>query len=217
MLLEMFPGKADRICGYIQSGLNAHEIVNWLADNDECDDVAITASEGFANILKEHATKYIDFFDDYVINTSRSCVWNSAQTFYKKALRDNQLLSKNLIIRFSGEEGVDAGALRNEFFEKVLQVINDNYFEGRQTKRLPKCHLGVEVEFEMIGLAIGHSLISGGPGFRCIHPAIVRFLLAEEPRSHFELPSIEDIPKNAQTEDLLLLIDEVIDYLTNNA
>ena len=52
MLLEMFPGKADRICGYIQSGLNAHEIVNWLADNDECDDVAITASEGFANILR---------------------------------------------------------------------------------------------------------------------------------------------------------------------
>ena len=56
-----------------------------------------------------------------------------------------------------------------------------------------------------------HSILQGGPGLPCIHPAI--YQLGEQiSMSSLEveaLPSAEDIPRNASTVDLLEMIDLV--------
>ena len=41
-----------------------------------------------------------------------------------RAIHDPSILKKNLIIEFAGEEGIDAGALRCEFFEQLMKSIN---------------------------------------------------------------------------------------------
>ncbi len=70
---------------------------------------------------------------------------------------------------FSGEDGIDGGALRNEFFVSALRSLNEEFFEGSQEKRLPRCHWGCEVEQNMAGALVAHSL---GPGFPCLHPPV---------------------------------------------
>lgn len=57
-----------------------------------------------SDVFRQHA---VDFDDDYTINT----IWNSA-------LKDDRLLSKNIVICFSGEDGIDVG------FEEV-RIISD--------------------------------------------------------------------------------------------
>ena len=39
-------------------------------------------------------------------------------------MADPSRLKKNLMIHFTGESGIDAGALKNEFFTRVLHDIN---------------------------------------------------------------------------------------------
>ena len=39
-------------------------------------------------------------------------------------------LRKILFIEFEGEEGIDAGALKAEFFESVMKSLNEELFEG---------------------------------------------------------------------------------------
>ena len=45
-------------------------------------------------------------------------------------MNDPEQLRKELQIEFVG--GVDAGALRNEFFEVLLREMNELLFEGRE-------------------------------------------------------------------------------------
>ena len=58
----------------------------------------------------------------------------------------------NLVVEFSGEEGIDAGAVRNEFFTQLMQGINYNMFEGPANRRTPKHQWGLENEFELCGM-----------------------------------------------------------------
>lgn len=61
------------------------------------DDSTPWYKEEVSDVLRQHA---VDFDDDYTINT----IWNSA-------LKDDRLLSKNIVICFSGEDGIDVGFL----------------------------------------------------------------------------------------------------------
>lgn len=69
-----------------------------------------------AKELQDHARNFFYPNDDHNIHTTRSCIFNSAQAFYKNAQHTKSLLRRNLVIEFAREEGVDAGALRCEFF-----------------------------------------------------------------------------------------------------
>ena len=119
------------------------------------------------------------------------------------------------MIEFSGEEGADAGALTFEFFETVLQKVNEEWFEGSDTRRIPRCHWGCETELLMAGCVIAHSILLGGPGFPCIHPAIFHMMIFGDLHVHLsdvpadDLPTAEDIPRDASTIDLLEMISKV--------
>ena len=135
---------------------------------------------------------------------SRDRLWRNAACFYKNCLHHQERLSYDLHIEFQGEEGIDAGALKCEFFECLMKEVNERLFEGEITRRLPKRDNGVERNHEIAGIIFGHSILQGGPAFPVLCPAVFDYLVYGD-----EFPSVEDIPKNAVTEGIIELIMEV--------
>lgn len=81
------------------------------------------------------------------------------------------------------------------------------YFEGKPGYRLPKSHLGLEMELEVVGMAMGHSLLTEGPFLPALHPCIFQYLLGLGDLHYF--PQIDDIPETPQTADLISLMENV--------
>ena len=142
------------------------------------------------------------------LTVPRERIWRIALGFYKRCMKDPEQLRRELRIEFEGEEGVDAGALRNEFFEILLREMNELLFEGRENS-LPK-DSNLQRLFECAGIIIAHSVLQGGPGFPCLCAAAVSYLLhLDKERALQELPTVDDIPQNAATMGLLDLISSV--------
>ena len=137
-------------------------------------------------------------------------IWRMALGFYKKCMKDPEQLRRGIRIEFEGEEGIDAGALPNEFFELLLQQMNDQLFEGRENGRLPKKDSNLQRLFECAGVIIAHSVFQGGPAFPCLCAAAFNYLLyLDKDKALEEIPTVEDIPQNAATGGLLALISSV--------
>eukprot|EP00794_Sanderia_malayensis_P000752 gene752-33_t len=54
--------------------------------------------------------------DDIVVTVNRDEMWKSSLIFYKNAVSDTTKLWRNLCVAFEGEDGLDAGAIKAEFF-----------------------------------------------------------------------------------------------------
>ena len=143
---------------------------------------------------------------------ARSCIVNKAKLFYKTCLHQASRLQRSLSIQFSGEEGIDVGALKNDFFIAYFKNIQEELFEGQSNRLVPKNHRGSDSELEMAGAAIAHSLLLGGPGFKVVHPAVYSHLALRpfDLLNCSDLPCADDIPLNAATEDTKVLIDKVL-------
>lgn len=191
----MFPESKHLIEQKLRENKSIEEIIDFFLNEDS-----------IALVLKRLSSKIINNDEDTLLEMNRSCLWNKAKVFYKKATTDVSLLKKNLIVLFRGEEGVDGGALRNEFFVCALKQMNDEYFEGREDRRLPKCHWGCEVEQVLAGVLVAHSLLLGGPGFPCLHPAIYDVGVGV---GEGYQPTVEDVPVNSATADVLDMINQV--------
>ena len=119
-------------------------------------------------------------------------------------------LHRVLSVEFSGEDGIDGGALRNDFFESLVSEINERLFEGNSTRRLPKKDWEVEKMFVLAGVMIAHSLIQGGPGLPVLCPPIYHFLVSFDQDAAIQHPPMAlDIPQNMATAELLELINKV--------
>ena len=56
---------------------------------------------------------------------------------------------------------------------------------------------------------IAHSIVQGGPTFCCLCPAVYSYMVyGSKERALEELPSAEDIPRNAATSGICSLIEE---------
>lgn len=204
-VLEMFPGE------------NEEEIRLYFTEKfytfDEVVDVLLKKSEpksppSLYSIIHSLSAKLINLDEDLQLCMNRSCIWNKAKSFYKVSLKHPERLKKNLMVRFAGEEGIDGGALRNEFFEVVMKHLNEEFFEGPDDRRLPSKSWGFD--FTMAGAMVAHSILSGGPGLSCLNPSLYSWWVGlEEEEEGFDMPSVADIPVNAANEDLLSMIDEV--------
>ena len=139
------------------------------------------------------------------LRMTRSCIWNKAKAFYKSALHNPKVLRKNLVIEFAGEEGIHLGALQNDFFSEVLRNISTHLFKGNPTRMVPRSLWGDDSECRMAGLAISHSILLGGPGFRCLHPALYSYVTQSKSSSCAveDMPCADDIPMNTSTQDLI--------------
>ena len=77
----------------------------------------------------------------------RSKLWRQALAFYENSELCSRKLRYTLIIEFNGEEGVDGGVLRHEFFDCLLSEVNSRLFEGNDRCRLPKTDWNGENSF----------------------------------------------------------------------
>ena len=172
--------------------------------------VSLTIDElSVSGILQVHASNMMsDCFFELLVKRER--LWRSALFFYKNCIHNPERVLYDLRIEFENEEGVDAGALRCEFFECLLREMNEKLFEGEPTRRVPKRDSNIDKNFQSVGMMIGHSVMQGGPSFPCLCPAVYSFLLfGDKELALQELPSVNDIPQNAATAGIIDLIREV--------
>ena len=113
--------------------------------------------------------------DELIVKVNRAVIFTKALALYKGARHDPSTLKKSIIIEFSGEDRVDTGALRNDFFKEALRQADIKLFEGQPGRRVSR-HCGSEESLEIIGCMIVHSLLQRGLGFPCIHPGLVHYL-----------------------------------------
>eukprot|EP00794_Sanderia_malayensis_P010316 gene10316-11387_t len=67
---------------------------------------------------------------DNTITVDREEIWRGALGFYNKALMYKTRLLKELCLIFESENGLDAGAVKTEFFEMLLKEVHMRLFEG---------------------------------------------------------------------------------------
>ena len=82
------------------------------------------------------------------------------------------MLWQSLSIIFKGEEGLDAGAMRTEFFELSLKEIHLRLFESPQESQLPVRESSKAFLLKLAGVTISHSIVQRGPTFSSLSPAI---------------------------------------------
>lgn len=126
----------------------------------------------FACNLKKH--------DEISLTVEREEVWSGALSFYKKSLSDPERLLKSVCVTFQDEPGLDAGAIKAEFFELVFGQIQSRLFEGNEYALLPVRDSSKGLLFKLAGLAIAHSLLQSGPSFHALSPAVYYYLTSAD-------------------------------------
>lgn len=102
-----------------------------------------------------------------------------------------------IAVKFSGEDGADAGGPRREFFRLAMQQLarSTELFEGREG-RMMFCYNIKSLEdnkFLLAGRLVAMSLIQGGPGLCCLHPLLYRLITNLKcPLTTFEIDDIVD-------------------------
>lgn len=139
--------------------------------------------------------------NDYSLTVDRDEVWRGAliHVFYKKALTNSDILRNNLTIAFKGEDGLDAGAIKAEFFEMLLKEIQQQLFEGSDWSMLPVKDSSKGLLFQLAGIIVSHSIVQGGPTFSALCPAVYFYLANANPLYELSQVRRQDIPLNAVT------------------
>ena len=153
----MFPSVGRSQIQHLLADMSAESVIEVLL----CKKVR---QKKLSALLQEQQEKVIST-DSHSLVMTRSCIINKAKVYYKGCIHQPSQLKRSLLIQFMGEEGVDGGALKNDFFTAYLRHIQEELFEGQANQLVPRSHWGSDCEFEMAGAAIAHSLLLGGPGF----------------------------------------------------
>ena len=77
---------------------------------------------------------------------------------------------------FSDMEGLDAGAIKVEFFELLLKEINLRLLKGQEMSQQPVRDSSKAPLLKLAGLAVAHSIIQRGHAFSCLSPAVYMYL-----------------------------------------
>ena len=171
-------------------------------------------SEGSLDcLLYSYASTVIDEFRDVWIFVEKDRVWQRAIHFYKSAKAHPEKLRGQLAVEYAGQTGVDAGAIRGDFLEKMMTHVDRNLFEGNPCRRLPLKDRELEPMFEIAGMMQAHSVLQGGPSLSNLNPSVYAYLMTDSIEQSLTEPlQVEDIPLNAGTNDLIQLIHKVIPF-----
>jgi len=160
-----------------------------------------------------HLSSIIDNETQLHISVEKDNLWPRAIAFYKGMKHNPKRFKRQLVVEFEGEEGVDPGALRCTYFELLIREVDQKLFEGDEKRCIPKKDWGLSSLFEIAGMIIAHSVLSGGPGFPCLLPAIFHCLLTgivdDECIPVEKMPSKDDIPQFSAYSDLLDFVEMV--------
>ena len=162
--------------------------------------------------IREHkSTEY----EEVVVD--RESVWQDALRYYKRKLQDASGLSKSIEIVFKGEDGLDGGAVRSEYFQLVLEEVSKRLFEGDAMNLVPIKDSTKLVLFRLAGMLVVHVIVQDGPLYSIptIAPCVVETALGAQFETVSMHLSKHHIPLNASTETLHDLI-ECIDNAKSN-
>ena len=189
----MFPGFSEEsIKKVITKATSLNEAAEILCE----DPVSSVTYDSIESLVADFSSS-IDENKSYTLCIDREELWRGALAFYKKALSDKTLLLNDLIIVFKGEEGLDAGAMKVEYFELLLTEIHQRLFEGSQSSKLPVRDSTKGFLLKLARIIISHSILQGGPAFPLLSPAIYYQLVADDPLNVLAHLSVEDIPRTA--------------------
>ena len=149
---------------------------------------------------------------DHVTNItiSRERIWRDCLAFYKVSFVDKSRLFRELKVEFAGEDGVDCGALKLEFFQVSLDAAKKSLLEEAKDFMVPKKTSTSHLAYKVFGALIGHSILQSGPGICCFPEWCYHYLCTEDFQSTAELLySEEQVPLNAGTALLHTLVKEI--------
>lgn len=194
-------------------GGSIHEPISYqpFSDQRPCSSSSISTSAALTSLesILQDASQEIDYTSPIEVVIDRDRFWRNGLSFYKSSLSNKKRLLQDFHVEFKEEEGIDAGALKLDFFELMLQEINNQLFTGLPTRRIPKKDWALEGMFELAGVIIAHSIIHGGPSFPCLSPAVFDYIIYGEIDRALSGLSVKDIPLNAATSLLLQFLEKV--------
>ena len=110
-------------------------------------------------------------------NISRSNVWEGAiRGLSRKSFSPENKISVKFCDDLGTAEGaVDQGGPKREFFTLALEsIMNSQIFCGSENNKFLSCNASCQTNdyYFFAGEIIAMSLVHGGPGFRCLAPAV---------------------------------------------
>ena len=157
-----------------------------------------------SEVVVNFQEQFLKLGEGCTVNIARCNLWRDALVFYKTAMGNLEMLRRKLSVVFDGEDGIDAGALKAEFFTQVFNMAKKELFESADGKGwclVPKRSGGNLQVFKVFGVIIAHSILQNGPFFKVLAPWVVDILLTENGVSGNI--SIDQIPVTAATGCLL--------------
>ena len=120
-------------------------------------------------------------------------VWNiriTREDFYNDAqeeLSDSQF-EKRISVQYLGEEGVDSGGVRNDFFSHFFSLcpLFENHTLQYDAEKLRK------KEYYHLGNIIATAIVHGHIGPRCLHNSIVDRILGVQGITHVPVEDVKD-------------------------
>lgn len=147
------------------------------------------------HIILQHQAKEIMSDDDedvQRIHVRRSHVFSDAlRQFSKESFRVNKMLN----IRFVGEEAVDDGGPRREFFHLLMhEIFKSSFFAGFPSNVVPVHNIKAVSNntYYIVGKMISTCIIQGGEVPACFAKAVADYLVLDRVVSPVCLDDIHD-------------------------
>lgn len=196
----IFPDSSDEL---LRACANEHTHIR------EAVDAVLNYDTSLSSILEE-MKKRVDCDQPITFTVRRENMWRDCLSFYKVAMVEKRRLFRDLKIEFEGEDGVDCGALRLEFFQTAFDEAKKILLEEVGETMIPKKTSASLLAFKVLGTFLGHSILQDGHGMHCFPEWVFEFLSSGEFQSAAEMIfSEKQIPLNAATALLHTLIEEI--------
>ena len=169
-----------------------------VVSSDVLDSIDNNHNTSFAGALHAHSERVIQGTPLF-LEVSRDNLFSQVVSFYKTA--SNSQLSRPLRVQFEGEDGIDAGGVRREFFQQFFMSVSapeKGLFEGHPRQLWP-VHNVMAVRtrvFRLLGTVLAHSITQCGMGMPCLAPGLFRFLLNENEEDAVVEMSLQGMPES---------------------
>ena len=201
----MFPDiSANRIGDVLVSAKSWEVAVDILVTNHP---------ESGSAVIQSFVDRNLDTVNTKVLKIKREEIWRDAVRFYKISMAKKSNLFQKLVVEFEGENDIDASGLTIEYFTKFFEIVGRDLFETVKpgTFLIPKRSGGNLTLFKILGIAIGHSLLRGGPLFLYLHPLCYAMIAQKSEEEIVGLISKEKfaelIPLNAGNANVISFLN----------
>ena len=196
----IFPDTSDEL---LRACANQHTHVR------EAVDAVLNCDTSMSSIVEE-MKKRIDSDQPITVTVRRENIWRDCLSFYKVAMVEKRRLFRDLKVEFEGEDGVDCGALRLEFFQVGFEEAKKVLLEEVGETMIPKKTSASLLAFKVLGTFLGHSILQDGHGMHCFPDWVFEFISSGDFQSAAEMIfSEEQIPLNTATALLHTLIEDI--------